>query len=289
MLAALEIASMRTPLASSRWLTCPRPDASAPLRLWCVPFAGGGAAVWHPWAHALAGLAEVIAIRAPGRESRLAEPPLVRIDRCVAELVREIAPYARENYALCGHSLGALIAFELVRALRRAGLGLPRALIVCGARAPHHPPDVPLVHPLPRHDFVREIERRYGAIAAEIRNHPDFLELLLPVLRADLEMYETYQHRPATPLAQPILALGGADDAIVSAAQIRDWSDYTAGEFESAILAGGHFFPQDDVPGVMACVRPFLGRLLARSAQAPDRTWSARAEQGAAAAPLVGR
>ncbi len=260
-----DIVPVRTPLASTRWLTCPRSDPSAPLRLWCVPFAGGGAAVWHPWAAALAGLAEIVAVRAPGRENRLAEPLLTRLEPYVAAFVEQLAPYANETYALCGHSLGALMVFEAVRALRRRGLGLPRAIIVCAARAPHHPPDRPFVHPMPRPEFLAEVQRRYGPIPPEIRNDPDILDLLMPVLCADLEMYETYAHTAAAPLNLPLLALGGEDDAIVSRTQIFDWRAHTTGEFAAEILPGGHFFPQDEIQLTTERVRAFLGRQLAQT------------------------
>jgi medium-chain acyl-[acyl-carrier-protein] hydrolase len=258
MLATFEIAPVRTPLASSRWLTCPRPDARAPLRLWCVPFAGGGAAVWHVWAAALAGLTELVAVRAPGRENRVGEPPLVNLWDYVASLVEQIAPYAHEEYAMCGHSLGALVVFELVRALRVRGLGLPRALIVCGARAPHHPPDLPLLHKLPRDQFIVAVEERYGAIPSEIRDHPEFLDLLLPTLRADLEMYETYQHPIGRPVDVPLLALGGDSDTVVSPSEVFDWQAHTSGAFEAEIVPGGHFFPQDNVVATTQRVRQFL-------------------------------
>ena len=260
MLATFEIAPVRAPLASSRWLTCPRPDPGAPLRLWCVPFAGGGAATWHPWTPALAGLVEIVSVRSPGRETRLAEAPLLSLWNCVGELLEQIAPYASEDYALCGHSLGALVVFELYRAMRARGLGLPRAVIVCGARAPHHPPDLPLLHPLPRDQFVAGVERRYGAIPPEIRDHPEFLDLLLPALRADLEMYETYRHAAAPPIEAPLLALGGDADAVVSPRQVRDWRLHAAGEFAAEILPGGHFFPQDNVAATTRRVRSFLQR-----------------------------
>jgi surfactin synthase thioesterase subunit len=113
---------------------------------------------------------------------------------------------------------------------------------------------------LPRQEFLAEVERRYGPIPPEIRNAPEFLDLLLPVLRADLQMYETYQHVAAAPLDVPVLALGGNTDAIVSRAQVLDWRAYTRGEFVAEILPGGHFFPQDDVRLTTERVRTFLGR-----------------------------
>ena len=261
MLGSFAISPVRAPFPSSKWLMCPRPDAQAPLRLWCVPFAGGGAAVWHPWATPLRGLAEVVAIRLPGRENRLSETPFVRLMQIIPILVELIAPFAAEDFALCGHSLGGLIVFELSRAMRACGLRPPQALIVSGVRAPHHPPEHPLVHKLPQRAFIAEVERRYGPIPPEIRDHPEFLDLLLPVLRADLEIYETYRYLPGPPLDVPVLALGGDRDANVSREQLFDWGAYTTGRFEAELLPGGHFFVQDDMPAATARVREFLASI----------------------------
>jgi surfactin synthase thioesterase subunit len=228
-----------------------------------VPFAGGGAAVWHPWAAPLAGLAEIVGLRLPGRESRFAEPPLTALLAMVSALVDIIAPFAIEDYALCGHSLGGLIAFELSRALQARGLQPPVALIVSGVRAPHHPPDEPLVHRLPPDAFIAEVERRYGAIPPEIRETPEIMELLLPALRADLAAYETYRHTPSPPLELPLLALGGANDANVSPAQLLDWRACTTQRFATETLPGGHFFLQEHRDPTVARVRSFLQECLA--------------------------
>ena len=238
---------------------CPRADPAAPLRMWCLPFAGGGAAAWHPWAQPLAGLAEVVAFRPPGRENRVSEPAFVRLHDIIPPLVDQIAPFANEDYALCGHSLGGLVAFELARALRARGLGLPRALVVCGVRAPHFPADEPWLHPLPRARFIAEVEQRYGAIPPEIRDCPDVMDLLLPVLRADLEIYETYRYAPGQPLPVPLLALGGELDRNVPRPALLAWSGYTTERFKSGwIRRGGHFFPQEQLADTLPPVRAFL-------------------------------
>jgi len=284
MFAAFEMASVRAPLPPGKWLMCPRVDPGAPLRMWCVPFAGGGAAVWHPWGAPLAGLAEIVAVRLPGRENRLSESPFTRLLHFIPFLLELIAPYAVEDYVLCGHSLGGLVAFELTQAIRAQGLRPPLALIVSGVRAPHHPPDLPLLHRLPQRAFLAEVQRRYGAIPPEIREHPEFLDLLLPVLRADLEVYETYRHVPAPPLDLPLLALGGETDAIVSREQVVDWSRYTTGAFESAMLPGGHFFPQEHLGATTDRVRQFLACLVGRVSSNPD----ARPERSPPAARRAG-
>lgn len=111
-------------------------------------------------------------------------------------------------------------------------------------------------------EFMAEVQRRYGEIPAAIRDHPDFLSLLLPILRADLQVYETYEHVASAPLDTPLLALGGTADHIVSHPQLLDWREHTTGQFELDQLPGGHFFPQENVTATTARVRTFLTAIL---------------------------
>jgi len=261
MVGTFDIAPMRSPLPTSPWFMCPKADAAAPLRLWCLTFAGGGAAIWHPWGAQLDGVAEIAVLRPPGRESRLSEPLFRRVPDIVSALADQIAPFTHEEYALCGHSLGGLLAFELARTLRARQLGHPRALIVCAVRAPQHPPPTPLLHALPAREFIEQVERRFGPIPREIREYPEALDLLLPVLRADLEAYETYQYAQGPALDIPLLALGGESDPNVSASQLHDWHGHTLGRFELEMMPGGHFFPQEDLRAATDRVRRFLETL----------------------------
>jgi medium-chain acyl-[acyl-carrier-protein] hydrolase len=250
------------PPLRSRWITCAKPDPTARLRLWCLPFAGGGAAIWHPWAVPLAGTAEIVAFRLPGRESRFNEPPYTDSNTLVAALVDELAPFTSQPFALCGHSLGGLLSFEVARALRRCGLSLPIALIVSGVKAAHLPRTWPDIHALPADKLLAEVDRRYGGIPKELRDDAELMSLLLPTLRADLAVYETYSHVPEPPVAIPILALGGASDPVVSLPEIHAWSNHTTSHFESAIFPGGHFFLQERLVEATDRVRRFLRQQL---------------------------
>lgn len=247
-----------TPLAPSRWLSRPRPNPTAPLRLWCFPYAGAGAAAWHPWSAPLSGAAEVIAIRLPGRESRLAEPTATRIGPLADAIAAEIAPYSHEPYALCGHSLGALLAYETARRLRTAGRPGPAAFVASGARAPHCPRTEPDLHGLPDDRFIDEVDRRYQGIPKELLANREFLELFLPALRGDLAVFETYQHLPAEPLGAPLLALGGTEDPRVTREQTLAWKDHSTGAFDAVFFPGGHFFTQTQVEAVTGRVAAFL-------------------------------
>ncbi len=252
---------MLAPLAASKWLSCPRPDSLAPLRLWCFPFAGGGAAAWHPWSTKLAGTAEVVAFRLPGRESRLGEPPLRECTQLIAALADHIAPHTNEPYAFCGHSLGALLAFEVARVRRERNLPGPAGLIASGARAPDTPRREPNLHALPDDEFVTQVDRRYGGIPPALLAQREFLELFLPALRADLTVFETYSHAVAAPLALPLLALGGESDPRVSRGDLLAWETHVTGPFSAEFFPGGHFFLQPEIEKVIPRVRHFLSSL----------------------------
>jgi medium-chain acyl-[acyl-carrier-protein] hydrolase len=246
------------PPLSGTWVSCVRPDPAAPLRLWCLPYAGGGTSAWNAWTAPLAGAAEIAGLRPPGRESRLREPPLRRGEPIVADLLPRLEPHLSRPYALAGHSLGALLAFELARAIRARGWPAPTALVVTGARAPDQPRREPDLHGLPDAEFLTELERRYQGIPPAVRAEPELLALLLPVMRADLEVFETYSHAPGPPLEVPILALGGRSDPHVAPAELEAWRTHTAAAFAAELFPGGHFFVQSELPAVAARVRRFL-------------------------------
>jgi medium-chain acyl-[acyl-carrier-protein] hydrolase len=240
------------------WVSCARPDPAAPWRLWCLPFAGGGASAWNPWSARLAGIAEIAALRPPGRESRLREAPSTRWRPLVEHLLAEMTPHLGRRYALAGHSLGAMLAFELARLARDRGLPAPAALIVSGARAPGTPRREPDLHALPDAEFIEELDRRYQGIPPGLRSEPELLALLLPVMRADLTIFETYAHAAGAPLALPILAMSGVSDPHVSREEALAWGRQTTGKFEAEFFPGGHFFVQSELGAVTARVARFL-------------------------------
>jgi medium-chain acyl-[acyl-carrier-protein] hydrolase len=249
----------QVPLAGA-WVSCVRPDPAAPWRLWCLPFAGGGASAWNPWNARLAGVAEIAALRPPGRESRLREPPAGQWAPLVEHLLREMEPHLGRRYALAGHSLGAMLAFELARLARARGLPEPAALIVSGARAPDAPRREPDLHALPDGEFIEELDRRYQGIPPGVRSEPELLALLLPVMRADLTVFETYAHAPGAPLAIPVLAMSGESDPHVSRAEALAWGEHTTGRFEAEFFPGGHFFIQSQLGPATARVARFLAQ-----------------------------
>jgi surfactin synthase thioesterase subunit len=211
------------------------------LRLVCFPYAGGGVSIFREWPRALPPEVEVCSIELPGRDTLFGQPPVSRLPELV-ELVRaSFNSLSDLPVVLFGHSLGALLAFELARALRREGSSLPTALCVSGHRAPHLPDPRRPLHPLPDAEFAAELHRLQGT-TPEVLANQQLMDLFLPLLRADFALAETYRYDPEPPLPIPFLAWGGLDDAEVSPAEIAAWEQHTSRRFRIRLLPGSHFF-----------------------------------------------
>jgi pyochelin biosynthetic protein PchC len=213
----------------------PRPEAA--VRLVCFPHAGGGASVYRAWANALPDHVEVLAVQYPGRGDRHAEPGLLSItalaDAIAAELSRSVSP----PYALFGHSVGAIVAYETAVRLSPA----PSQLVVSGRSAPRHTrPGT--VHRRGEPALLAELDR-YGGTPPAVLADPELRALLLSALAADVEAIETYRPDPATPpLDCPISVLLGDADDTVTPAEAADWADHTTTGFDQQTFPGGHFY-----------------------------------------------
>ncbi|NWF83297.1 MAG: glycosyltransferase [Bryobacteraceae bacterium] len=226
-------------------------------RLFCFPWAGGGALPFKPWREPLKDVAAVVPVRLPGRESRMAEAAIERMEPLVQALLEQIRPHLGTPFAFFGHSMGAGIAFELARALRREGLPGPRSLIVSGARAPqyrlnHQPPPEPTLR-----DFIEEMRRLEG-FPPSVLNNPELLKLALPPLLADARLYRHYSYVPEPPLEAPLFAYGGNADPNVTAEHLRAWSEQTSSVFYSREFKGGHFYVESAQAALLAALRADL-------------------------------
>jgi medium-chain acyl-[acyl-carrier-protein] hydrolase len=222
-------------------LVIPRPSASAPLRLVCVPYAGGGAQVFRQWSDPLDTAAEVASVQLPGRGARLKEPPLRTIADMADALTAELRGRLDRPYVLLGYSMGALIAFETSRRLRRLGERLPERLLVAGSAAPQLPRPEPVVQAL-SDDQLRDEFAKVGMLPARLLDSPRVLSVVLPTLRADLEAVERYTYSDEAPLPCPIIAYAGEDDALVSPPALEAWRAQTSGAFAFRLMPGDHFF-----------------------------------------------
>jgi surfactin synthase thioesterase subunit len=202
---------------------------------------------------------QVLPVQLAGRGWRLNEPPVRDLDRLAEAVSESILPLTDLPYAVFGHSMGAWLAFEVVRSLEARG-SRPVCLFASGRRAPSMPDsDAPLRH-LGDEAFVREVQTRYGGIPAEILADAEVLSLLLPALRADIEALETYLYTPAPSLVCAIVALGGEQDPRVPVEHLAPWASETSGGFDVATFAGGHFYFQDGPAAVLDVIRRRLDR-----------------------------
>ena len=256
--------------AADRWFRrfapSPEPVAGAPALLVCFPHAGGSASFYHPFAREFAGVCEVVAVQYPGRQDRRTEPPCTDLE-ALADLVYGVLPLEPERpVVLFGHSMGAVLAYEVARRLERDGTG-PAVLIVSGRRAPstrRHEE----VHRRSDDVLLAEVAGLSGTSSALLEDE-ELRRMILPPLRADYRAIETYRYRPGPPLACPISVLTGDRDPRVSAAEAEAWRDHTGGGFRLRTLPGGHFYLNERRAEVAAAVTADLADFAAARSSGP--------------------
>lgn len=235
---------------ASSWIVRPKPKEHAGLRLFCMPYIGGSAMIYRTWPLDLPDYVEVCAIELPGRGRRIRETPFSRLRSLVEALADSILPYLDRPYALFGHSFGALVCFELARELRNRPAPIPVHLCVSGAKAPQLLTDGSSVHMLPDPDLIDQVRRLGGTPEAVLENE-EFVSALLPAIRADFEMLETYSYSDEPPLRCPILGLGGAEDQLVDRASLQAWAEHTTTGFKVEMFPGDHFFIHQAQPQIL--------------------------------------
>ena len=250
--------------AGKQWLPHIDEAPAGALRLFCFPHAGGGTMHYQAWKAQLAPAVAVCPVRLPGRETRAGERPLERMGDLVDAFLEEMARHAGAPYAFFGHSMGAAIAFETARALRKQALPLPAALFVSGARAPQFRLNHrPLAEPV-EDEFLEELRRLEG-VPAELLQNPEALRILLPVLRADARMYRNYTYLAGDPLEIPIIAYGGESDPNVRLEHLEAWQAQTTARFTLRRFAGGHFYLQSAADEFLEGLRTDLRRFVTTS------------------------
>ena len=227
------------------WITNTRPVTHAHVRLFCLPYAGGGASVFHTWKTAFPMTIQVCPIQLPGREDRLCEQPFRHLPPLLAALAQAFSPYLEKPFALFGHSMGALIAFELARYLRRTFGIHPVHLFVAGFDAPHITRTHKPVHTLPEPEFIEKLQTLKGT-PEEVLAHDELMRLLLPTLRADFALCETYDYSDDAPLNCPLTVFGGLEDKNTSPVHLRTWNKHTTCACAVDMLPGSHFFLREN-------------------------------------------
>jgi medium-chain acyl-[acyl-carrier-protein] hydrolase len=244
-----------------RWLASSMHRPSASLRLFCFPYAGSGAELFANWGNALPQWVEVCPLQLPGRGSRSTEAPFTEFASLVEAAAGTIAA-TDLPFAFLGHSMGALVAFELARHLRQQCQPEPVHLFVSGAAAPHRSRCARPRSELPTGELLAEL-RRLNGTPQEVLANDEVMKMLLPVLRADFSICETYRYCEAQPLRSSITAFSGVRDPEASVEETAAWAQQTTGVFTIHVIPGDHFF----INSHRSLVQDLLSRELERSCQ----------------------
>ncbi|ANN16930.1 oleoyl-ACP hydrolase [Amycolatopsis orientalis] len=224
------------------------------MRLVAFPHAGGSASAYRALSSLLSPAVEVHSAQYPGRQDRLGEPVIDDL-HVLADRLVDVVSALPKPFALFGHSMGAIVAFEVTRRLEARGL-VPAALFVSARRGPdlykenaHHLADDTT--------FLAEVGR-LGGTAAMVLDDPDIRALALPALRGDYKAVETYRYRPGPDVSCPVVALAGDADPVLDVQDLENWREHTTGTFETELFEGGHFYLDDNLDAVAARI---LGKL----------------------------
>lgn len=235
---------LRRPLqpALTPWLVRFHESTQPALRLFCFPYAGGSASLFRNWGTLLDPQVEVIGVQLPGRGMRWEETPAVDFGLLV-NLVADAIVHASGSvrFGFFGHSMGALLMFEVARRLRAQGARLPECMFASGRPAPHLPPQRQREPLMSGADFVDELRRLEGT-PREILDNPELLAMLMPMIRGDFALLDNWRFEPSPALDVPLFALAGRSDPHVSVDSVAAWAQWTCTSFELMTYPGGHFF-----------------------------------------------
>jgi surfactin synthase thioesterase subunit len=230
----------------------------ATMQLFCLPYSGASAMVYSRWRRTLPAWLQVQPVELPGRGARLGEALQTDMHALARQLARELAPRIQSPYGVFGHSLGALLGFELVHALRDFGMPPPLALFASGTAAPSRREDYDRGFAEPKSDDALKTELRdLQGTPPEVLDNAELMALTLPVLRADFLLCGRYAYRARPPLDCPLHVLAGTEDKATQA-QLMAWQLESQANFSLDMLAGGHFFIHEHEAKVLRLLKANL-------------------------------
>jgi medium-chain acyl-[acyl-carrier-protein] hydrolase len=217
-----------------------RPGAR--MRLFCFPYAGGNATLFRGWQRLFPEWIEICPLQYPGRGNRLREPPFTSVGPLAQDITQAVMPLLDLPFAFFGHSMGAILAFEVTRELRKRSKRLPFHLFLSAVRAPQFRSTDPHAYDLPEPEFIEEL-RRLNGTPSEVLENTELMALMLPMLRADFAVSQTYAYvAGGGPLSGPVSVYSGVDDPSFSSEELEGWREHTTGAFSLHMFAGDHFY-----------------------------------------------
>ena len=252
---------------NSPWIVRRAPRDRAALRLFLLPHAGAGAVIYRDWFSDFPESIDVCAIEPPGRLARRRERSIGEAAEFTRALETALDPFLDLPFAIFGYSLGALMAFEVARAIRRHRKLEPVHLFVAAHKAPHLPRRLGAISREPKLSFVRELERRYGPFESLIKEDPEMLDMVVEIMRVDLGMLENYRYLEDSPFSCPLSAIGGKDDVSMIPAELEGWQTHTTGAFSAHWSPGSHFFLRNHGQALRRLVRDAIQPQLSAAGQ----------------------
>jgi medium-chain acyl-[acyl-carrier-protein] hydrolase len=244
------------------WIACPKINPRAKVRLYCFPYSGASASIYYPWIEILPPSIEVFPVQLPGRGYRVSEAPFEEITCLIQVLDKEILNSLTEKpFALFGHSMGALVAYELSKQLEKNHQLSPLILFVSGHNAPHIPDRADPIHHLEESDFLDRI-RKLNGTPEEILRDKELVDLLLPILRADFKLSETYEWELGKMLSCPIIACGGLQDEYLDKNGLDAWGDLTEHGSSIRFFPGDHFYLNQNRHSLLQVIAQELNKVI---------------------------
>lgn len=247
-----------TKTAKNQWFPDAKRSENIELRLFCFPFAGGNAFTYRIWKEKLPERINICPAHLPGRAGRINDPGFTDLNKLTAEIYHQIRDFLDYPFAIFGYSMGAIIGFELTRLLQNDGV-IPEHLFVAASRPPQLADLKPVIHDLPVEQFKHELLKLNGT-PREILENKELFDLMLPLLRADFELVETYRYREGLTLDCPIYAFGGNADDEVSENELKQWESQTSISFGWTIFEGNHFFINDRANEIIKLIEKHLNK-----------------------------
>jgi medium-chain acyl-[acyl-carrier-protein] hydrolase len=224
------------------------------LSLFCFPYSGGSSSVYFPWAKEVPGFIELHAVELPGRWSRATEPVFRRMGPLVEALSEDLHPQLLTRpFAFFGHSLGALVCYELARFLQKRSMPQPVHLFASACPAPQCMHKWRYLHDLTDLELIEKL-RVLGGMPSDVLGNAGLMRLLFPIIRADLEVCATYAYASGKRLQCPISVFGGRDDVTTSCEDLMAWKEHSAGDFMYRALRGGHFFLKTECHAIIGAI-----------------------------------